>query len=251
MDYSFVYFFVCWVFTAVARGETERPEGLAEDAVWEDTDPLRARQITLVVFVLFVLFQILIVVKLDGGLDGASWSVILIPYYAFEVCLIFGAFRARKAAQESMVMNEMAAAAKANNTGEEEGNLLGTNLGFEELHMAEMRRQQMHVAQMQLVFYSFRLLQVLLIGLKVSRVIRASWWVVLIPSMVYVFLLCCACTNDRSEAAQAKQELDELERERPPLVVPTLRETLEREYQKSEKVRLLEKCIVFLFFFTR
>lgn len=231
-------FILCFsTIPAVARGETDRPEGLADDAVWEDTDPLQARQIALVVFTLFVLFQVLIIVKLDGGLEDASWMVVLIPYYAFELCLIYGAFHARNAAEESMNINEMAAATKANNTGEEEGNLLGTNLGFEELQMAELRRQQMHVAHMQLVFYSFRLLQVILIGLKVSFVIEAGWWVVLIPSMVYVCLLCCACTNDRAEAVHAKQSLDDLEQERPPLAVPSLRETLEREYQKSEKVR--------------
>lgn len=225
------------IFLAVARGETERPEGLPDDAVWEDTDPLQARQIALVVFTLFVKFQVLIVVKLDGGLDNASWLVVLIPYYAFELCLIYGAFHARYAAKESMIINEMAAATKANNTGEEEGNLLGTNLGFEELQMAELRRQQMHIAHMQLVFYSFRLLQVILIGLKVSFVIEAGWWIVLIPSMVYVCILCCACTNDRAEAVHAKESLNVLERERPPLTVPSLRETLEREYRKAEKVR--------------
>ena len=71
--------------TAVARGETERPEGLADDAVWEDTDPLRSRQITLIIFVLFILFQIIFVIFVKLPVTFAYTVPIILFMFMFKI----------------------------------------------------------------------------------------------------------------------------------------------------------------------
>jgi hypothetical protein len=66
----------------VARGENTRPVTLESEDPWEDNDPLFKRQVALFVFLLFVVFQVLIVVKLDGQLQDTAWPV---SYTAFHV----------------------------------------------------------------------------------------------------------------------------------------------------------------------
>ena len=45
--------------SAVAKGPSTRPADLPEDEDWEDEDPLRARQLGLANYALFVLAQVL------------------------------------------------------------------------------------------------------------------------------------------------------------------------------------------------
>jgi hypothetical protein len=165
--------------------------------------------------------------------------VVLVPYYLFEVIQILAAAQARGLHLEAAHANEIAAATKSGNTGyeggsDEEGGLLGKNLGFEELAIAEEQRQAATVQQGNIRFLTFRLVQVFLIGLKVGGGVLkdSSWWLVLLPTMIYVVLLCCVCTEYQIGATAEREEYaDVMESEVPPN--PSIRNIAEHEHKKA------------------
>jgi hypothetical protein len=69
----------------VVRGKSVRPANLNENEEWFDENPLCDRQLGLIAFTLFVLFQVVLVAKLDGAFHGIDWVIVMVPYYVFEV----------------------------------------------------------------------------------------------------------------------------------------------------------------------
>eukprot|EP00613_Pedinella_sp_CCMP2098_P048462 CAMPEP_0171845682 /NCGR_PEP_ID=MMETSP0992-20121227/17249_1 /TAXON_ID=483369 /ORGANISM="non described non described, Strain CCMP2098" /LENGTH=581 /DNA_ID=CAMNT_0012463793 /DNA_START=46 /DNA_END=1792 /DNA_ORIENTATION=- len=202
---------------SVARGKNERPPDLEDDQPWEDDDPL------------FPLrrFQILVVAKLDGGLDGTDgeagppWALVLVPYYLFECAQMYGEKWSRDEALEAARKSGEAADAKAAAAEHDEEANPMDGMGFDERNEAEAKRREAAVAWHQGVYFAFRLVQVLLIALHSDGVFEGEssssgsvwWWLVLLPTMLYVALACCRCTSERgkgrAEAGAAAQMREE------------------------------------------
>ena len=68
----------------VARGSTQKPEGLdpEEAAEWEDEDPLLNRAFNLYMLVLWVLWQVLLCARLDDNIH-TSYVLVMIPYFIY------------------------------------------------------------------------------------------------------------------------------------------------------------------------
>ena len=127
----------------VCRGQTLRPSELGATDKWEDPDPLPKRSWSLVKFSMFVLFQAIIVAKLDDAIN-ASWTVILLPYYAYELMGIAEALSYCFKAMNLVNDLESVAVAKAASAGEEENaeEPFGANPGFDEMAQADEHRLQ-------------------------------------------------------------------------------------------------------------
>mmetsp|Transcript_70880 Transcript_70880/g.142701 ORF Transcript_70880/g.142701 Transcript_70880/m.142701 type:complete len:622 (-) Transcript_70880:1598-3463(-) len=212
---------------SVARGKNERPPDLEDDQPWEDDDPLFLRKFVLGAFSLFVGFQILVVAKLDGGLDGTDgeagppWALVLVPYYLFECAQMYGEKWSRDEALEAARKSGEAADAKAAAAEHDEEANPMDGMGFDERNEAEAKRREAAVAWHQGVYFAFRLVQVLLIALHSDGVFEGEssssgsvwWWLVLLPTMLYVALACCRCTSERgkgrAEAGAAAQMREE------------------------------------------
>lgn len=62
-----------------------KPVDVKNEEDWFDDSPLLNRQVGFIAFTLFILFQILLVTKLDGEFHGIDWLVVMVPYYLFEL----------------------------------------------------------------------------------------------------------------------------------------------------------------------
>ena len=206
--------------SAVARGTSSRPEGLDPDEDWEDDDPLLLRQLGLGVFLLFVAAQVFLVAKLDGGFDaGAPWAAVLVPYYLYDLAQVAGEVFSRQAAMAGAEAFEAAAAKKGAEADAEEAKGEAPSpgdLGFEELAEAAEKRREADLAGGQAVYYGFRLVQVLLLGLAVDGALGEppSWWLVLLPTFAYAasqlssFAGGCAAARASAAAAEAPPDLE-------------------------------------------
>jgi hypothetical protein len=114
---------------------------LEEEVEWEDEDPLYVRRAVLAVFTLFLAAQVahnpfaplpgelpapplikiasvstasqvMLVMKLDGGLSGTPWTLVLVPYFLFECAQLGGEAWARVQALKEALRCEQAAKTK-------------------------------------------------------------------------------------------------------------------------------------------
>ena len=199
--------FLLYLLLSVCRGPSERPVELEEGDAWEDDDPLSRRQWHLAEFTIFVLFQAVIVAKLDGRVD-TPWPVALLPYYAYELMVIFDAMKSRGESLLLAATREEIAAEKDSNASGGGGDFEHP-LGFADMAAADVHRQEAYLRGLDATYYTFRLIQVFLIGLMVEGILgNPSWWTVLVPTIVYVALLCCVANHD---GALAKKDNDELQ----------------------------------------
>jgi hypothetical protein len=84
--YMCMNIYTIYIYTIeVVRGKSVRPANLNENEEWFDENPLCDRQLGLIAFTLFVLFQVVLVAKLDGAFHGIDWVIVMVPYYVFEV----------------------------------------------------------------------------------------------------------------------------------------------------------------------
>jgi len=196
----------------VARGKSTKPEDWPEDEEWRDEDPLLVRQMVLGGFTLFVLFQVLLVIKLDGGFDkDTPWPLVLLPYFFYELAQILGELFSRRAALEARKFHQDKAAAMAIANDAENWVDGSHDLGFEDLAAAEEKRQEAALAASNAAYYAFRLVQVLVVSLKgLSMGPDVSWWAVLVPLEAYLLLACCQCTGYRVQATKEAAKLKAL-----------------------------------------
>uniref|UniRef100_A0A7S2WN27 J domain-containing protein n=1 Tax=Rhizochromulina marina TaxID=1034831 RepID=A0A7S2WN27_9STRA len=151
------------ILAQVLRGKNTRPEDLEEGEEWEDDDPLHVRIGVLSMFLLFVAFQIVLCLRLDDTIGG-SYTMALIPYFVFDAAQIgLAAYIFLRAGKEVTGDSELEVA-------EEE----------------EMNRQTRISQRGDMVYFSVRILQVLLICLKSDGYLSGSWWIVLLPTLVYL-----------------------------------------------------------------
>lgn len=145
----------------MAQGKSVKPEDMAEDE-WFDANPLFDRQIGLIAFILFVLFQIFLVTKLDGGFHNIDWILVMIPYYLFELSEIFthwlSALHCNKHAdfEESLALSKERKHAEGHDDDDDvlEDDSNGLRLSAEE------HRREVNIHQSSMLFHSYRLIQV-------------------------------------------------------------------------------------------
>ena len=219
------------VVSNVFRGKMEKPEGWPEDEPWEDdTEPLPVRAGFAVVFALFVLAQVMICLKLDqhkfDSMRNASWPEVLIPYFLYEIAVIALERRQQQASLEAAAALEAKAErkltkAKKREAGEEveaddddddDDDDDPDELGRGQRGQAVQLRLAASAHLASCVYYAVRFVQVLVISCKVEGAFgdqddpAASWWLVLLPTLVYaLWLFCRFCVSSR-QAAPAVNE---------------------------------------------
>jgi len=219
IDISFVGIFTpLWIvyllvffgmFMDVLRGKNEKPEDLEEGEEWFDDHPLFERVVGLFTFLLFVLFQVMLLSKLDGGFDSDhSWVMVMIPYYLFEIFEIFSRWLSMRNALAHAAHHENEADKKELKENEDE------MLEMEGLTLrmaAEENRVEARIQVSAMIYHWYRLVQVFIIVLRVNGSFgNASWWLVLIPSMMYAVLSCGEFGRNRYKAGIKSKELDEM-----------------------------------------
>ena len=192
------------VYTNVCRDKAEKPADWPEDAPWEDdTEPLPVRLAFAFGFTLFLLAQILLCVKLDGGLGSVPWPAVLVPYFLYEFAVLL--FERHRAAVVGATAGELEAKGaaklekvKKRDRGEdvsdedEDDDDVDDALGFDMRTRAVEARMEAAAHRSTALYHAVRLLQVFIVSLKVEGIfgaqkdVSASWWLVFIPTLVYV-----------------------------------------------------------------
>lgn len=215
----------------VARGKSVRPEDLPEDEEWFDDHPLVERQIGLLAFLLFVLFQIMIVSKLDGGFDSDdSWVMIMLPYYLFEIAEMVSEWMAMQTALRYAGHCENMANQKETTAEDDDIDVMG--LGMELRMKAEESNGEARLHVSSIIYHNYRLIQVFVVVVRVDGYLgNANWWLVLIPTMIYAFVNCGEFGRNRYKAGLKSQELDEMMAAPPP---ENFKEHSEQELLKAK-----------------
>ena len=172
----FYVFFPLWILYAiilmillgpVLAGPTPKPEGLEEDEEWTDPNPLSGRLFHFVMFCLFVTWNAMLCARLDYSIS-CNWIIALIPYFVWDIINLISELRTYYANVPPESTDQL--------TVEQQEDYA--------------RKQQLHLQSRDASRYTAaRLWQVLFVVLKVDNTIDWTWWLVLMPSWLYIFNL--------------------------------------------------------------
>ncbi|CAM9522892.1 unnamed protein product [Chrysoparadoxa australica] len=162
---------------AVSLGKMSPPEGLEDE--WEEPSPLIDRVKGLVTFCLFVLFQVLLVVRLDGH-SSMRWGAVFIPMFLWES--VTAATNLRDGCCVPLPEPDGTESAEQNEDEEEAFSPYAQKLEAAVEHKAEATKSA--------VKSLMRLWQLAFLVVKLDMTVSWNWWAVFSPLWVYLgFLL--------------------------------------------------------------
>ena len=176
----------------IMMGPIPRPEDIPEEE-WVDPLPMKRRYMSLARFLLFVVFEILIALRLQNIIDW-KWSVLFIPIYILETVALY--MKVLIARMQIVTVEELETTIMgkpcAEFTQEEKDDIAKTytvvsshnSPEFGEAYRMKIRARQ------EILRLLLRVLFVVFFVLQLDRGLDWSWWLVFIPVWVASFCIC-------------------------------------------------------------
>ena len=176
----------------IMMGPIPRPEGIPEEE-WVDPLPMKRRYMSLARFLLFVVFEILIALRLQNIIDW-KWSILFVPIYILETVALY--MKVSIARMQIVTVEELETTIMGKPCAEftqEEKDVIAKTYTVVPSHnspeFAGAYRMKIR-AQQEILRLFLRVLFVVFFVLQLDRGLDWSWWLVFIPVLVASFFIC-------------------------------------------------------------
>ncbi|CAM9350767.1 unnamed protein product [Choristocarpus tenellus] len=227
-----------WIYDAVglwfflyyiSLGKVEAPEGLED---WEDPYPMYMRFLGLFKWLLLILFQIFLTLRLDGD-TGWNWFGVFVPLF------VWGGIR--------LCENIVKSLQKVPEEGESEGDSMldeeSGELPFDETKRA-IAMAERNSARRSAIKHTLGLLQLALLALKLDDTIDVSWWLVFLPVWIFFILQVLSNEYNLSKAKSLIQDID-------PDTTEISQEDKQKVMEASQlRAHVFSNCCCWVFSFT-
>jgi DnaJ domain/Transmembrane Fragile-X-F protein len=193
----------------VLMGPIPRPEHIPPEE-WVDPLPMKKRTFSLIRFILLVLFEVLLVLKLDQFLPF-PWFVVFVPYYVWEGTNLYKKYPLSNMRIVTVHDLEVALGKPFSEFTPAEKELIGKRYSvvastsspdFEVAQTLKTRaRQDVRNSLLRLGF-------VVILLLQLDGYMDWSWWLVFAPIWVMSLILCCLNYQAYTEVRRMAMEKD-------------------------------------------
>lgn len=207
----------------IMMGPIARPDHIPPEE-WVDPLPMRKRIFSLVRFVLIVLFELLVALKLDGMLNW-PWALIFFPLYVWEATTLYKKLPLARMRIVTVEDLETALGKPFSEFTPAEKELIGkrysvvssaTSPDFDAAQKLKTR------ARHDIVKSGFRIVFVLLMLAQLDGHVSLNWWLIFTPFWVLTALICFA-------NYQAFAEVQILAAEKDPTLFGLKKEDVEKQ----------------------
>ena len=187
----------------IMMGPIPRPEHVPPEE-WVDPLPMKKRVFSMVRFLLIVLFEILVALKLDGTLPWA-WTVVFFPLYVWEATTLHKKLPLARMRIVTVDDLEVALGKPFGEFTPAEKELIGkrysvvpstTSPEFEAAQKLKLR------ARHDMIKSAFRIAFVLLLLIQLDGNVQWNWWFIFTPFWVMTGLFCYSNYQAYAEVQQ-------------------------------------------------
>jgi hypothetical protein len=203
---SFILFYHSRV---ILMGPITRPEHIPPEE-WVDPLPMKKRIFSLARFVLVVLFELLVAMRLDK-IIGCSWAFVFIPLYVWEATTLYKKWPLARMRIVTVEDLETALGKPFLEFTAAEKELIGKRYSvvpstsspdFEAAQKLKAR------ARHDMIKSGFRIAFVILLLVEIDGYVDWNWWLVFMPFWVMTFLICYANYQSFAEVQRVAAEKD-------------------------------------------
>mmetsp|Transcript_2559 Transcript_2559/g.3631 ORF Transcript_2559/g.3631 Transcript_2559/m.3631 type:complete len:596 (+) Transcript_2559:218-2005(+) len=193
----------------ILMGPIARPEHIPPEE-WVDPLPMKKRIFSLCRFMLVVLFEILVALKLDEVIT-AKWAIVFIPLYAWELSTLYKKWPMARMRIVTVEDLETALGKPFAEFTAPEKELIGkrysvvpstTSPEFEAAQKLKAR------ARHDMIKSGFRILFAIILLVQIDGYVNWSWWLVFTPFWVMTLLICLANYQAFAEVQAMAAEKD-------------------------------------------
>jgi hypothetical protein len=193
----------------VLMGPIQRPETIPEHD-WVDPLPMRKRIVSLLRYILLVLFQILAALKLDRVLT-IPWTLIFIPIYIWEATILYKKLPLARMRIVSVQDLESSMGKPFSLFTAVEKELIGkryTVVPSTESPEFDLAQKLKIRARLDIIKSVFRLLFVVLLLFQLDGDMEWNWFIVFLPFWFTTGLICFANYQSFAEVQRMAEEKD-------------------------------------------
>lgn len=193
----------------ILMGPIQRPEHIPPEE-WVDPLPMKKRYFSLARFVLVLLFELLVSLKLDDAVT-VSWAIIFIPLYAWEATTLYKKWPLAKMRIVTVEDLETALGKPFSEFTQAEKELIGKRYSVvpstssPDFQIAQKLKSR---ARQDMMKSGFRIAFVFLLLIQIDGVVSWSWWLVFLPFWVMTFVICYSNYQAFAEVQQVAAEKD-------------------------------------------
>lgn len=193
----------------ILMGPIQRPEHIPPEE-WVDPLPMKKRYFSLLRFVLVLLFELLVALKIDDFVQ-VSWAIIFMPLYAWEATTIYKKWPLARMRIVTIDDLEIALGKPFSEFTTEEKELIGKrysvvpSINSPDFEIAQKLKAR---ARHDMIKCGFRIAFVFLLLIQIDGVVSWSWWLVFLPFWTMTLMICYANYQSFAEVQQAAAEKD-------------------------------------------
>lgn len=193
----------------IMMGPIARPDHIPPEE-WVDPLPMKKRIFSLVRFVLVVLFELLVALRLDNIIQ-CSWVIVFIPLLVWEGTTLYKKWSLARMLIVTVEDLEAAIGKPFSEFDAEEKELIWKrysvvpSLTGPEFEAAQKLKFN---AQEDMIKSGFRVAFAVLLMFQLDGLINLNWWLVFLPFWVTTFLICHANYQSFAEVQQMAAEKD-------------------------------------------
>lgn len=193
----------------IMMGPIPRPDHIPPEE-WVDPLPMEKRIISMARFVLVVLFEFLVALKLDGTFP-AAWTVVFIPLYLWEGTTLYKKWPLARMRIVTVDDLEQALGKPFSEFSPAEKELIGKRYSVvpstesPEFDVAQKLKIQ---ARHDVIKSAFRIVFVLFVLIQLDSNVGWSWWLVFTPFWIMTALICYANYQAFAEVQNEALEKD-------------------------------------------
>jgi len=172
-------------------GPIPRPDSIPESD-WVDPLPMKKRILSLIRFLLVVLFQLLVGLRLDNVLR-LPWALVFVPLYVWELSQLAKKWSLSRMKIVTVEDLEVALGKPFSQFSQAEKDLIGSrysvvpNTNCPEFEAAQKLKRR---ARQEIVKSLFRLLFVVVLVIQLDGKKQWNWWLVFLPFWIVTLLMC-------------------------------------------------------------
>ena len=193
----------------ITMGQLQKPDNIPDDE-WIDPLPMSRRLLSLFRFLLIVIFEFLLALRLDDTLYY-GWAIVFLPIYCHEGTTIYKKLPLARMRIVTVEDLETALGKPFSEFTDEEKEVVAkkysvvpsiTSPEFEAVHRLKARaRQDLFKLGFRAVFYLFLILQL-------DDKLHMNWWLIFLPFWIMSFCICCGNFQTFAEAQAVVAEKD-------------------------------------------
>lgn len=193
----------------IMMGPILRPDHIPESE-WVDPLPMRKRIFSLIRFVLIVIFQILVALKLDG-IISVLWTVVFLPLYVWEVTNLWKRLPLAKMRIVTVEDLEAALGKPFSEFTQTEKELIGqrysvvSSTNSPDFDVAQKLKSR---ARQDILKSLFRIAFGTVLLVQLDGGFDWSWWLVFMPFWIMTLFICCANYKVYAEVQKMAAEKD-------------------------------------------